>query len=153
MKPKRRVRKKYERREPNYDFLKYWRVVRLWAQAKYGISFPELELMMYLYGEELFTYNQFTEYAKTISWDKRRFKKMKDEGWISTWRETNRNQKALYEISLKGKAMVRIVYKKLTGEQTISESGNHNPIFKASATHSQKRLRPLIGQLNKETTA
>jgi len=125
----------------------------MWAQTKYGIGTPELELMLYLYSEELFTYKQFDTYAKTISWQKRRFKKMREDGWIHEWRESSRQQKALYELSIKGKSLVRSVYKKLAGEETISESGNHNPIFKASATHSQQRIRPLIYKLNKETTS
>ena len=152
MKPKRRLRKRYDRREPPYDFLKYWRIVRMWAETKYGLGFPEIELMLYLYTEEIFNREKFYEYAKTISWDKRRLKNMIDQGWINVWREPAVKQKGLYELSIKGKAAVRSIYKKLAGEQSISESGNHNPIFKASATHSQQRIRPLIYKFNRERT-
>ena len=45
------VTKKYH--EVEYNFLKYWRVVRYWVKKKYGLSQGELEVLLYLYDEAL----------------------------------------------------------------------------------------------------
>jgi hypothetical protein len=153
MKPNKQIRRVYQPRERPTDFLKYWRVVRMWVQSKHGVGVPDLELMLYLYSAGLFTKKEFNEFEFTLNWDKKRFGRLRKEGWINQWREATTRQKALYELSFKGKKLIRSVYKKLLGEETISESGNHNPIFKDSATYSQKRVRPLIAKLNSETTS
>ena len=49
-----RFRKNYDRKEPTHDYLKYWRVVRFWVKAVHGISTPDLEMMLFLYSEEIF---------------------------------------------------------------------------------------------------
>jgi hypothetical protein len=36
------------------NYLKYWRVVRYFIQAKYGITQPDLEMMLFLYDEPYF---------------------------------------------------------------------------------------------------
>ena len=76
---------------------------------------------------------------------------MKDEGWISTLRETNRNQKALYEVSYKTKKFIISVYKKLNGEEKIAETARRNPIFNNRTCNSTDRIyRHAIRQFNSE---
>ena len=151
MKPKKRIRKRYERREPIDDFMKYWRVVRKWALDKYGVTTGERDLMFYLYSQHLFTTQEFKDFDLTLNWDTRRFYRLRKEGWISRWRdETVSQQKALYELSFKGKRMVRTVYKKLLGEERISEEPTHNPAYQGSASYSQRRNKKMIEKMNED---
>ena len=55
-------RKNTRRTPPDHDFLKYWRVIRFWAQKKYSLSYPDLEMMFFLYSEQIFNKSQFKEY-------------------------------------------------------------------------------------------
>ena len=47
-------RKPTTRRIPTHDYLKYWRVIRYWVKAKYGLSTPDLDMLLFLYSEEMF---------------------------------------------------------------------------------------------------
>ena len=60
--------------EPEYDFLKYWRIVRYWARVKYEVSTAELDLLLYLHSEGPFTRDQVMEYEQLMSFDKDRFR-------------------------------------------------------------------------------
>jgi hypothetical protein len=58
------------------NYLKYWRVVRYFINAKYGISQPDLEMLLFLYDEPYFTRAKFKEFDKVFSWDKDRFNRL-----------------------------------------------------------------------------
>jgi len=49
------------------DYLKYWRVIRYWVKAKYNIGTPELELLLFLYSEQMFTKSRFQEFETIMS--------------------------------------------------------------------------------------
>ena len=36
------------------DYLKYWRVIRYFVKAKYGLSTADLEVLLFLYSEKYF---------------------------------------------------------------------------------------------------
>ena len=131
--------------------MKYWRVVRKWALAKYGVSWADLDLLFFLYGEGLFSNKDFYSFSFTLIWDKTRFPRLKREGWITQWRagETGRHR-ALFEVSTKGKKMIGAIYRKLSGQDAISENMEKNPMYKASAPPSQKAMRAVIERMNKD---
>ena len=41
-------RKNTTRKLPDHDFMKYWRVIRYWVKAKYGLGTPDLEMLLFL---------------------------------------------------------------------------------------------------------
>ena len=49
---KKRTRKQpikvYDRYEPEFNFLKHWRVVRYWAKAKYDLKTADLDMLLFL---------------------------------------------------------------------------------------------------------
>ena len=45
--------KNYQRVEPKHDWLKYWRVVRYWVSESYGLSYPDLEMLLFLYSSNV----------------------------------------------------------------------------------------------------
>jgi len=143
-----RIRKNYDRTIPTHDYLKYWRVVRYWSQAKYKVSSPDIDMMLFLYSEQLFTQAKFKEYEEIMSWDKPRFFRLKTEGWIIVWRKKTKDQVALYELSYKGKRMINTIYKKLNGEE-IGEDKQINPLFRHDAGYADKVYRNMIVKMNK----
>ena len=72
---KRGKRKKFKKqpRTRDYNFLKYYRVVRYYIKKKYDITLMELDMILYLYDMPFFRKEDFNYYGNTMSWDKKRF--------------------------------------------------------------------------------
>ncbi len=149
MKFNKKLRKNYDRKEPSNDYLKYWKVIKHWAKATYGLSTSEIEMMMFLYSEGLFTRKQFDEFNEIMSWDKMRFYNLLKNKWVIVWRERKGKESKLYELGFKGKKLVSSIYRKLNMQETISESPYRNPIFKNDTKYSNKIYRKIIKEMNK----
>ena len=93
------IKKPTARVTPNHDYLKYWRVVRYWVKAKYNIGTPDLDMLLFLYSEQIFNKDKFVEYNKIMFWDIERFKKLKKDGWIHVWRKRQGFETTLYELT------------------------------------------------------
>ena len=133
---------------PKHDYLKYWRVVKFYAQKKYKISTGELEMMLFLYSEKYFTRAKFKEFDELLSWDENRFEDLVNRKWIKSFRKGTGKYRAIYELSYKGKRMVINIYKKLNGEE-FPENWR-TPMFLKGASYSEKVYRNMIKQMNKE---
>ena len=138
------------RKEPVYDYLKYWKVVKQWARAKYNLSTADIEMMLFLYSEGLFTRSQFEEFDEIMSWNKNRFHQMVKDKWIIKWRERKGKQSTLYELGFSGKRLCTSIYKKLNKEETISEDRRRNPMFNPNTEYSNKVYRKMIKKMNDE---
>jgi len=55
-------------REREYNFLKYWRVVRHYIRKKYSITAAEHDMLLYLYDMPYFKKTDFNYYGKSMSW-------------------------------------------------------------------------------------
>lgn len=147
-------KKKVEKPKPKYFFkekassyLKYLRVVRKYTQKKYDITLAELELILYLYDEQIFNEETFNGYACTLgftSFDW--FNKLKDRGIIKKWRD-QQGYKSLYVLTQRYKIAMSKFYSHLEGEP-ISEKTAQNPLFSSKATFSDKMYARLIKQMN-----
>lgn len=143
------LRKNYNRIEPGFDYLKYFRIVKYWAKKNYKINNSDFDMVCYLYSEKLFTRKQFQEHECTFSWDKDRFNRLVGDGWITKWRERTGNESALYEISSNGKRMITSVYKKLNGEEPISETRQHNALFNKRVSYTDNMYKRTIKNMNR----
>lgn len=150
MKILRKVKRIYERYEPKNDYLKYWKVVKQWAKVKYGVGTADIEMMLFLYSEGLFTQKQFEEYNEIMSWDRNRFHNLKKDKWIIVWRKRKGRESTLYELGFRGKRLCASIYKKLNMEETVSEDRRRNSIFDPKANYSHKVYRKIIKKMNKE---
>ena len=140
------IRNTRSRTIPTHDYLKYWRVIRMWVKATYNIGVPDLEILLFLYSEQIFNKTSFEEYNELFSWDTKRFKRLKKEGGIHVWRERRGKETTLYELTYKAKRMINSVYKKLNGEEIPEYT---NPMFRHDATYMQKVTKKFIKKLNK----
>jgi len=139
----------YERADPQKHYLKNWRIVRYWAKAKHDLTTAELDMLLYLYGEKLFTREDCMNFGKLMSWDKERFGKLLKNGWLHKWRNNGPNQKALYEVTYKTRRFIDSLYKKLNGQEKISEEPRNNPIFK-KRNSTDKIYQTAIKKFNEE---
>jgi hypothetical protein len=146
------ITKNYSRVEPRHDFLKYIRVARNWIKKNHNITLPELEMLLYLYSENLFTRSQFYEYAKIFTWNKKWLKELEAKGWIIQWRKANtyKAQPALYTLSRNCKLMISDFYKKLAWERIYAETSQNNVIFKKTPSFTDKVHKRAILNVNEE---
>jgi hypothetical protein len=136
--------------ENNNDYLKYWRVVKYYIKAKYGLTQSDLEMLLFLKSESYFSKDRFAEFNQVFSWNKNRFENLRQQGWIEVFRKGGGPHKNIYQLSYKAKKMMEVVYKKLNGEE-IATHENFNPMFKRNVSYSDKVYRNMIMSMNKET--
>jgi hypothetical protein len=135
------------RKPPPNDYLKYWRVIRYFIKAKYGISTGELDMLLFLHSEKYFSKDKFDEFDELLSWSVNRFDKLLRDDWITVFRKRSGKKKALYEISYKGRRMIGSMYKKLNGEE-IPVSPSVNPMFLKNVSYTDKVYRNMIKEMN-----
>lgn len=148
-KPKKTPR--YSPNEKQHNFLKYYRVVKYYIKNKYNISEAELDMILFLYDENVFTKDIFNDFARTMSWDKERFSSMVNSGYIKKWRDRKETQRSnLYELTISSKRICNHMYKKLTQEEVISEDPYRNEIFKGKS-YMDKVYKDIIKKMNSKT--
>jgi DNA-binding MarR family transcriptional regulator len=141
----------YQFREKQFNFLKYHRVVKYYIKNKYKISEAELDMILFLYDENIFTKDVFNDFARTMSWDKNRFSQMVSDGLIRKWRDRKETQRSnLWEITIRAKRICNHMYKKLTHQEIISEDPYRNEIFKGKS-YMDKIYKDMIKKMNSKT--
>ena len=58
------------------DCLKYWRVIRYFIKQKYGLTTADLDMLLFLYSEEIFSKKKFEEFDNLLAWDGKRFDRL-----------------------------------------------------------------------------
>lgn len=131
------------------DYLKYWRVIRQYIKTKHGLTQSDLDMLMFIYTEKYFSKARFDEFSRVVSWDADRFKRLKEDGWIESFRkyDPHTNTRAIYQISPAGKRVVSSIYKMLRGEE-MPTNPQINPMFKNNAKYMSKVYRNSIREMN-----
>jgi len=130
------------------DCLKYWRVIRYFIKQKYGLTTADLDMLLFLYSEEIFSKKKFEEFDNLLAWDGKRFDRLYEEGWIEVFRKRKKTTKSMYSISYKTERVISGIYKKLSGEE-IPTSLTGNPIFAKNVCYTDKVYRNMILEMNK----
>jgi hypothetical protein len=130
------------------DYLKYWRVVRQYVKVKHSLTQSDLDILLFLYSEKYFTRKKFDEFDELLSWDKYRFHRLIQSGWIDKFRKYDpvAQTSAMYKISQKAKNMITTMYKKLNGEDLPAST--YNPMFKKDVRYTDKVYRHVIKEMN-----
>jgi hypothetical protein len=115
------------------NLFKYYRLVRKWACKTYDILDADLELLIYLDCKDHFTRNDFIEGAYTFSWDKARWDRLRQDGWIDVWRHRNRTtiKYSVFKTSYKAKRLITRMYNIMLAEEDI-------PVTEASKFYKNK---------------
>lgn len=129
------------------DYLKYWRVIRQYIKIKYNLTQSDLDMLLFLYSEKYFDTNKFLEFDSLLGWDKLRFEKLKRAGWIEVFRKRAGPIRAVYQLTSKANAVIRSIYRKLSGEE-IPTSQSQNKMFAKNISYSDKKYREMIIKMN-----
>lgn len=149
IKQTKKPRVNYQFREKSSTYLKYFRLVRRYVQKKYELSMVELEMILFLYDENIFDKQTFDSYSRIIGFNTFKwFDKFKDRGIIEKWRDEY-GYKKLYRLTQKYKIACNTMYKHLEGEP-IPTRVSQNPIFSSMATKTDKAYAKLILKMNAE---
>lgn len=129
------------------DCLKYWRVIRYFIKQKYGLTTADLDMLLFLYSEDIFSKDKFEEFDNLLSWDEDRFDRLLRDGWIEVFRRSPKKFKSLYSLSYKTNRVIGSIYKKLSGEE-IPTSLSGNPMFAKNVKFSDKVYKKMILNMN-----
>ena len=129
------------------NYLKYWRVIRYFMKAKYGLTQGDLDMILFLKSEGYFDKDKFVEFDELLSWDEHRFDRLLRDGWIQVFRKRTSKAKAIYVLSYKAKRVCTSIYKKLSGEE-IPTSQSANPMFAKNVKYTDKVYRNFILEMN-----
>lgn len=135
--------------EREFDYMKYWKIIRKWAQAQYDLTYNEIDLLFFIYSELYFSRQFFNEYAFIFGQNTRKLDELVARGWIDLWREKRPNQRALYVISRKGVFCIKSIYDKLEG-LPFATSERRNRVYANRRSAPMRRCAAYMRKLNHE---
>ena len=129
------------------QLFKYYRLVRKWACKTYNLTDAELELLVYFDCLKRFTRNDYINGSYIMSWDKKRWEKLRKEGWIDAWRNRNGTtiKYTIYTTSFKTKQLISRIYRILLGEEDIPISEKN--VFYKNKTYTDKVFNKAIDDM------
>lgn len=140
------------RLEPKQNFLKYIRVIRVWAKQMHGLHLFDLEILAFLYSEGIFDLNKFDSYAVTFGFMRKSLPDLMARGWITYFRKPDpkHKKKAQYELSAKAKMVLANVYRKLNMEEPIRDFISEYAYKKKKAPYTHRMLQRGIKIVNND---
>ena len=140
-----------ERGEIKVDFLKNYRLVSRWATKNNNLNVADLELLFYLDPIQYFTIDDFKTGTLFYSWDKERFYRLQQDGWIDKthFGRGRRGDHNKYKISQKGKLLINKIYRILVGQEDLPSSAKRNSIMKRK-TYIDKVYSQAIKKFNNQ---
>ena len=132
--------------------LKYYRLVRKWACKTYELTDSDLELLIYLDCKERFTRKEFIDGTYTYSWDKNRWERLRQQGWIEVWRHRNRTsiKYSIFKTSYKCSQLISRIYRILLGEEDLPTS--ERSVFYKNKSYTDKVYNKAIDDMIKDNT-
>jgi hypothetical protein len=135
-----------------YDFLKYYFLVKTWASVRYNLRYEEIEFLMYFYSEAFFSNKDFDIYAKAILNKGKSIGRFVELGLVEIIPNQDKVVKRTnkcYRLTHKCKHMIMSIYRKMVLEEFIDENPMNNPLFlNHSTSYKDKRIRALIKDMN-----
>tara|TARA_R110002012_G_scaffold223853_1_gene395857 strand:- start:410 stop:850 length:441 start_codon:yes stop_codon:yes gene_type:complete len=132
------------------NLFKYYRLVRKWACKTYDLNDADLELLIYLDCKSRFTRNNFIDGSYTYSWDKTRWDRLRQNGWIEVWRHRNRTsiKYSIYKTSFKCSQLISRIYRILLGQEDMPTSERN--IFFNNKSYTDKVYNKAIDDMIKD---
>lgn len=142
-------------RKRNFDFLKYWSLVRHWAMVQFSWTQEELDTLLYLYSEPSFSRDQFNEFADVLMGKKNSLNSFIERGHIieierydKTKGETVNTIK-IYKLSFQTLKIISSIYDRLLLKTQISENRKVTKVFQVfKSTIKDRKIAKLITKMN-----
>ena len=130
--------------------LMYDRLTRMWVSKTYWLKDAYLELLIDLDYKGRCTRNDFINGVYTYSWDKTRWDRLRNEGWIDVWRHRNRTtiMYSVFKTSFKCSQMISRIYRILLGEEDLPTS--ERSVFFNNKSYTDKVYNKAIDDMIKD---
>ena len=129
-----------------HDFLKYIGLVQKYVLRHYGLSAPYFQMLCFLHSEGIFNVKSIEKYNQILGFAPKKRKDMIDMGLISVFRKGSYHTVPMYELSAKGRAIMRDVYARLLGEKPITE-------IKMPTRYSERQFNRVAKRANEDFKA
>ena len=85
--------------------------------------------------------------AYTYSWDKKRWDRLRKEGWIDTWRNRNRTtmKYSVFKTSIKCQQLISRIYRILLAQEDLPQSSRST--FYKNKTYTDKVFNKAIDDM------
>lgn len=133
-------------RNEGFDLLENMLVVKKYICEKYEIKAHLLEILLYLYPRDYFTWYDYYEMPKYFNYN--RISKLESEGIIRVVSKDKTKRRSLYGLTPKARNIVTNFYMFLFGEKKIPLSGN--PLSHSTASAIDKMRFNLIKKINQK---
>jgi len=129
------------------NIFKYYRLTRKWACKTYGLTDSDLELLIYLDCKGRFSRKEFIDGTYTYSWDKTRWERLRQQGWIEVWRHRNRTsiKYSIFNTSYKCSQLISRIYRVLLGEEDLPTSDRS--VFYDNKSYTDKVYNKAIDDM------
>ena len=134
------------------NILKYYRLIRRWACKTYNLKDADLELLIYFDCVGLFTRDDYIKGTYTYSWDKKRWERLRRDGWIDIYAERNQTtiKYNVFKVSTKCKHLITRIYKIMLGEDDLPMS--ERSVFFKNKSYTDKVYNKAIDDMFKDST-
>lgn len=134
------------------NILKYYRLIRRWACKTYNLKDADLELLIYFDCVGLFTRDDYIKGTYTYSWDKKRWERLRRDGWIDVYAERNQTtiKYNVFKVSTKCKHLITRMYKIMLGEDDLPMS--ERSVFFKNKSYTDKVYNKAIDDMFKDST-
>lgn len=134
------------------NILKYYRLIRRWACKTYNLKDADLELLIYFDCVGLFTRDDYIKGTYTYSWDKKRWERLRRDGWIDVYAERNQTtiKYNVFKVSTKCKHLITRIYKIMLGEDDLPMS--ERSVFFKNKSYTDKVYNKAIDDMFKDST-
>lgn len=145
------MKRKYQKRtidrktilvDREFDILKYYGIVKRYFAIVNGLTFDEIEMMMYFYSEPIFTKKEFDIYCKACMGRGKQLHRFLELGLVEAMPGNDKiktSTKKLYRLTKKANLKVSDIYKKLL---MINEFEDRH--FEGVAKHYESGLKNEI---------
>jgi len=129
---------------------KYYRVVRKWACKTYKLNDADLELLVYFDCLGRFTRNDYIKGTYIYSWDKHRWERLRNDGWIDIYTKRNHTtvKYNIYKVSTKCKHLISRIYRILLGQEDLPTTSRS--VFNKNKSYSDKVFNAAIDNMHKD---
>jgi hypothetical protein len=127
------------------NYLKYFKLVRLYVKYRWAIEIADLELLLFLHPEKIFNARRLKLAQIGMKWDKKRIESLVNRGLIGVVRE---KPSKLYSLTPLANRIINGVYRKLNGEEGVPDTRWSNPMYRGDAPYAQRNMRLPAEELN-----
>jgi hypothetical protein len=132
----------------DFDLLQNQYPVRLFVQAKYGLSLRELELLLFLYPKQYFCLKDYKAFPLTFS--HRRITTVIKHGFVKIAKKGKNMDQHVYTLTKSAKHQVVAYYKYLSGELKVPTIAENNPLIRKDAPEHHKKVIDFFKKMRDE---